>query len=104
MQAQGAASGTADLYLRVHGRVQGVGFREGMIRAAAGLRLDGWVRNRADGTVEAVARGAPADCDALLLWAQRGPPGARVERVEVRPAQAAESALVGAAFRRLESR
>jgi acylphosphatase len=69
--------------LRIHGLVQGVGFRYSLHREAQRLGLAGWVRNRRDGTVEAVVAG-PASCvEALVAWAHRGPPSARVTRVEV---------------------
>lgn len=68
--------------LCIHGRVQGVGFRDALSREAERLGVTGWVRNRADGDVEAVAQGAPASLDALLAWARRGPPAARVECVD----------------------
>ncbi len=71
--------------LIVHGRVQGVGFRDALCREAGALALRGWVRNRSDGTVEAVVEGMPEAVDALAAWARRGPPAARVERVEVLP-------------------
>ena len=71
--------------LRIHGVVQGVGFRYSLQREAVRLGLAGWVRNRRDGTVEALALGPAAAVDALVAWARRGPPSARVERVEVAP-------------------
>jgi len=74
-------------HLRISGRVQGVGFRDTLLREALGNGLTGWVRNRRDGTVEAVLQGDAAAVDAVLGWAQRGPPAARVDRVEARPAQ-----------------
>jgi len=71
--------------LRIHGQVQGVGFRYALMDEAARLGLAGWVRNRRDGTLEAVAAG-PADAvEALLQWSHRGPPSAVVSRVEVEP-------------------
>lgn len=68
--------------LVVHGRVQGVYFRDSMRREAQRLGIAGWVRNRGDGTVEAVVQGTPAAVDAIVRWAHRGPEHARVERVE----------------------
>lgn len=69
------------LHLQITGRVQGVWFRESMRLEAERLGVTGWVRNRPDGSVEAVAQGAPAAVDALVAWAHIGPPHARVERV-----------------------
>ncbi|MEW6416056.1 MAG: acylphosphatase [Pseudomonadota bacterium] len=70
-------------HLRIHGRVQGVWFRESMRQEAARLGVTGWVRNTADGKVEAVVQGPAEAVDALIAWAHKGPPMARVERVEV---------------------
>ena len=70
------------MHLRIIGRVQGVGYREAMVREAGRLAVTGWVRNRADGSVEALVQGRSAALDALLAWAQRGPPAACVERVD----------------------
>ena len=71
------------LRLVAHGRVQGVWFREGMRQAAEGLGVVGWVRNRRDGTVEAVVQGPPAAVEAIVAWARQGPEGAEVERLDV---------------------
>ena len=73
------------LRLVVHGRVQGVYFRDSMRREALNLAVAGWVRNRSDGTVEAAVQGEPADVDAIVRWAHRGPERAQVERVEIEP-------------------
>ena len=73
------------LHLTVHGRVQGVYFRQSMQNEAQRLALSGWVRNRSDGTVEAVVHGESGAVDAILHWAQRGPDLARVERVDTYP-------------------
>ena len=73
--------------LTITGRVQGVGFRYAMRREAERLRVRGWVRNRRDGSVEAVLHGEADAVDALTEWARRGPPGALV--VEMRCAEAA---------------
>ena len=69
------------LKLQITGLVQGVGYRETMRREAASLGVTGWVRNRHDGSVESMVAGEPQAIDALLAWAQRGPPAARVEAV-----------------------
>jgi len=74
------------LQLRIVGRVQGVGYRFALQREAARLGLTGWVRNRADGSVEALAQGPQAALDALTAWARRGPPSARVAGVTATPA------------------
>ena len=63
--------------------MQGVGFRFGVERAANSRGVAGWVRNRADGGVEAVFEGAWEDVQALVEFCRRGPRGAAVERVEV---------------------
>lgn len=65
----------------VSGRVQGVWYRESMRQEALRLGVDGWVRNRADGTVEAVVCGPAAQVEALLAWSRSGPPLARVSDV-----------------------
>jgi acylphosphatase len=79
-------SGIVTRQIRVSGRVQGVGYRAGLREQARARGLAGWVRNRADGSVEAVVRGAPDAVDALIAWARRGPPAARVSDVQVGPA------------------
>jgi len=71
--------------LTIHGRVQGVWFRESMRREAARLGVTGWVRNRADGSVEAMVQGTAEAVDAISRWAHRGPGEAEVERVESLP-------------------
>ena len=67
--------------LIISGRVQGVGFRWSLHTEAKARGLDGWVRNRRDGTVEALISGAPEAVEALTAWAFQGPPSARVDRV-----------------------
>jgi acylphosphatase len=67
----------------VYGLVQGVGFRFAVQRAAESRGVAGWVRNRPDGTVEAVFEGEREDVEALVDFCWRGPRGAVVERVDV---------------------
>lgn len=73
------------LHLVIHGRAQGVFFRDSMRREAQNLGVAGWVRNRSDGTVEAAVHGETAAVDAIVRWAQRGPQHAQVERVDIEP-------------------
>ena len=69
--------------LLIRGHVQGVGFRWSMMAEARRLGLGGWVRNRRDGTVEAVVCGPNEAVAAMIHWAGHGPDGARVDGVEV---------------------
>ena len=71
--------------LRVQGLVQGVGFRHSLERQARHLGLGGWVRNRRDGSVEAVVCGDSGQVEALVAWARQGPALARVDHVQVTP-------------------
>ena len=68
--------------LAITGLVQGVWYRESMRREAQRLGITGWVRNCADGSVEAVVQGSANAVDAITQWARSGPEQARVERVE----------------------
>jgi acylphosphatase len=67
----------------VHGRVQGVFFRDTARRMAQSRGVAGWVRNTPDGTVEAVFEGDPEAVESMAGWCRQGPRGAAVERVEV---------------------
>lgn len=73
--------------LRISGRVQGVGFRYSMSAEAERLGVTGWVRNRRDGSVEAVVDGDLDALEAILAWARSGPRGARVTDVQVTEVQ-----------------
>ena len=73
----------ARAYLIVSGRVQGVCFRAETQRAARTVGVSGWVRNKRDGTVEAIVEGSKKDVMSLINWCKTGPPLSRVEKVDV---------------------
>lgn len=75
-------SGARRATLRIQGKVQGVFFRESARLEATRLGVTGWVRNRADGSVEAVVEGEPAMLEEFIRWCHRGPVQARVTGVE----------------------
>ncbi|MSQ59350.1 MAG: acylphosphatase [Betaproteobacteria bacterium] len=70
-------------HLLIHGRVQGVGFREAMRYEAKSLGVTGWVRNRLDGSVEALVQGSAGQIESIIGWARRGPPSAHVTRIKI---------------------
>jgi acylphosphatase len=70
-------------HLKITGRVQGVGFRNSTKRKANQLGLTGWVKNLADGSVEAVVEGRKPEVNDLISWANRGPRLATVDKVKV---------------------
>jgi acylphosphatase len=71
----------------ITGRVQGVGFRAFVLAQAQALGLDGFVRNRRDGSVEALAKGEAAKVEALIAQCRKGPPASRVDSVDIADAQ-----------------
>jgi acylphosphatase len=72
--------------LVIRGVVQGVGFRYSMLARARLLGVNGWVRNRRDGSVEAMISGDAAQIEQMLDWSREGPAGAVVEDVMVETA------------------
>jgi len=74
---------TRTVHVRVEGRVQGVGYRAFVERQAGDLGLLGWVRNRRDGSVEAVLQGSADAVEHMLALCRKGPAAAKVDRVEI---------------------
>jgi acylphosphatase len=72
----------ARVHLLIRGRVQGVYYRASMLQEAQKLGLTGWVRNRPDGSVEAVAEGPRSQLEKLISWCWKGPPGAKISRID----------------------
>ncbi|RZI44933.1 acylphosphatase [Herbaspirillum sp. HC18] len=70
-------------HLRIAGLVQGVGYRASFEAQARSLRLAGWVRNRVDGSVEAVVSGPHEAIEKIVAWSRRGPSAARVSGITV---------------------
>jgi acylphosphatase len=88
MRHEGATiGGMVTRHLLIEGLVQGVGYRAAMREEAQRLGLTGWVRNRAQGSVEAVVQGSAQPLERLIAWAHRGPTAARVTAVRVTEAQ-----------------
>jgi acylphosphatase len=71
--------------LTITGRVQGVGYRDWAMTRAIGLGLTGWVRNRSDGSVEALIVGEDVTVGEMIEACRRGPPLARVDEIDVEP-------------------
>jgi acylphosphatase len=78
------------LRLRIEGHVQAVGYRNFVIAEAQRLGVDGWIRNRSDGTVEALVSGPNTAVETLIGLCMRGPPGSRIGNVEMHKAEAPE--------------
>ena len=72
--------------LRIHGRVQGVFYRGWSAETARSLGLNGWVRNRRDGTVEMLVEGQEEEVARMIERCRQGPPAARVDRIDVEEA------------------
>lgn len=75
------------LRLRIEGFVQAVGYRHYAITEATKLDLDGWIRNRSDGTVEAVVSGGTKAVELFVQACVKGPAGSRVDNIELGPAE-----------------
>ncbi len=73
---------TSAVFLKIHGRVQGVYFRASAQSKAKGLGLAGWVKNSHDGTVESHAEGLKEKLEQFIDWCRQGPPAASVSSVE----------------------
>jgi acylphosphatase len=78
--------------LRIHGQVQGVGYRESIRCEAEKLGVSGWVRNRRDGSVEALVCGADEAIAAIIAWARTGPRFSKVEYVLIEEDEVAMTA------------
>jgi acylphosphatase len=78
------------LRLRIEGFVQSVGYRNFVIAEATRLGVDGWVRNRTDGTVEALVSGPNKNVETLIGLCMKGPPGSTIRNVEMHKAEPAE--------------
>jgi acylphosphatase len=83
-------------HLIISGTVQGVGYRAAFETQARALELSGWVRNRHDGSVEALVEGEASALERIIAWAKRGPAMAQVTNVEV--ADASDAGLVSKGF------
>lgn len=79
----GAAREIENRRLRIFGRIQGVGFRSWTYQHALRLNIRGWVRNEADGTVSCECQGQGDAIKAFTAALRRGPPFARVERIDI---------------------
>ena len=76
---------TKSLKIKVHGRVQGVGFRYSAIQVATRIGISGWVRNEWDGTVQIYCEGEAASVDNFIRWCRKGPSMAYVTSLDIDP-------------------
>ncbi|RKE25239.1 acylphosphatase [Paraburkholderia sp. BL23I1N1] len=84
----GAEDGMLETRLvRVHGQVQGIGYREACVRYATELGVTGWVRNRMDGSVEALLQGSPEQLADMCAWLSEGMSAALVDELAVTEVQ-----------------
>ena len=81
---------TITVHLKITGRVQGVGYRESLRMVADALEVTGWVRNCADGSVEATLQGEEQHVERVIEWCQNGPPDASVQYVNTTLRNASE--------------
>jgi acylphosphatase len=95
----------AILHVTIHGRVQGVGYRAWVEYQASQAGLEGWVRNRRDGSVEAVFAGRPGAVAEMIALCRHGPPSSRVETVLDEPSDEEQLGLrnAGEAFSMLST-
>lgn len=91
----------ATAHVMISGRVQGVGFRAWTVGVARKIGLDGWVRNRADGTVEAVFSGTEEGIEAIVSLCHQGPLASRVEAVTI--IESDETVPAGSGFHQRET-
>ena len=77
--------------IRIEGEVQGCGFRDFAVGEANARKLKGWVRNRSDGSVEAVASGPTKEVEAFIAACMKGPRGARVTALNLAPVEEPET-------------
>ena len=73
--------------VRVHGRVQGIGYREACVGRAREMGVTGWVRNRMDGSVEVLLQGSPQQLADMCIWLRDGLTVALVDELDVTPVQ-----------------
>ncbi len=83
VKKRSADSGFVHVHIYITGKVQGVYFRQNM-KQMAGNSVQGWVRNRADGSVEAVIEGRQSEINKIIEWSYKGPKTAIVENVDIK--------------------